>query len=113
MLQVSCSSETLRPAQSCNCVVSTAPIAFNCHLELLQTIQQPQPEHDVAVRAVRVAHALVRDMLLTLAQANQQLIQAQAQLQQTIPAQQERWQRVWKLQVQSSVELRLANEGSY
>ena len=91
------------------------------HPRLIQLIQQPQPEHDDAVRVVRKAEALVQDMRQALAQAKQQrysrsqatmvanmkqalaqaerqLSQAQVQLQQTIPAQQERWQLVQQLQ---------------
>ena len=67
------------------------------HPRLIQLIQQPQPEHDAAVRVVHKAEALVQDMRQALAQAEQQLAQTQVQLQQTIPAQQERWQLVQQL----------------
>ena len=42
------------------------------HPRLIQLIQQPQAEHDAAVRAVHKAEALVRDMRQALAQAEQQ-----------------------------------------
>jgi hypothetical protein len=77
---------------------STTPPSTYSHPRLIQLIQQPQPEHDDAVRVVRKAEALVRDMRQALIQAEQQLAQTQAQLQQTIPAQQEHRQLVQKLQ---------------
>ena len=69
-----------------------------CHAELLRAIQEPLPEHDVAVHAVRAAKMMVQDMQRALRQAEQQLLQAQTQLQQITPARQKRWQLVRKLQ---------------
>ena len=77
---------------------STAPASAYSHPQLIQLIQHPPPEYDIAVGAVQGAEALVRDMQQALMQAEQQLAQAQAQLQQTIPAQQEHRQLVQKLQ---------------
>ena len=102
---------------------SAASASTYSHPRLIQLIQEPQPEHDAAVRAVHAAEALVqdmqqalvqaeqpeqrysrsqattvRDMQHALMQAEQQLAQAQAQLQQTIPAQQEHRQLVQELQ---------------
>ena len=74
------------------------PAIFYSHPQLIQLIQQPQPEYDDALDAVQDAQTLVRDMKQTLMQAEQQLTQAQAQLQQTIPAQQEHCQLVRELQ---------------
>jgi hypothetical protein len=62
----------------------TTPPSNYSHPRLIQLIQLQQPEHDAAVRAVHKAAALVRDMK----HAERQLTKAQAQLQQTIPAQQ-------------------------
>ena len=62
------------------------PASTYYHQRLIQLIQQPPPEHDIAVRAVHGAEALVRDMQQALKQAEKQLAQAQAQLQQTVPA---------------------------
>ena len=75
----------------------TRPTTYR-HPELLQAIQQPQPDHDVAARAVRTAEALVREMEQALVQAKHQLAQAQTQLQQTIPAQQQHLQLIRDLQ---------------
>ena len=77
---------------------STRPASTSYHPQLIQLIQQPPPDYDIAVRAVHGAEALVQDMKQALMQAEQQLAQAQAQLQQTIPAQQEHRQLVQKLQ---------------
>ena len=100
---------------------SSTPTSTYSHPRLIQLIQQPQAEHDAALVAVHEAEALVQDMRQALAQAEQQrhsrshaamvrsmrqsleqaeqqLTQAQAQLQQTIPAQQERCQLVRELQ---------------
>ena len=68
------------------------------HPRLIQLIQQRQPEYDDALDAVQDAQTLVRDMKHTLAQAEQQLTQAQLQLQRTIPAQQAHCQLVRELQ---------------
>merc|ERR1712166_1510659 len=68
------------------------------HPRLIQLIQQPQPEHDAAVRVVHKAEALVQDKRQELVQAEQQLAQAKVHLQQTASAQQERWQLIRKLQ---------------
>merc|ERR1712166_1512853 len=100
---------------------STAPTSCYSHPRLIQLIQQPHPEHDVAVLAVHAAEALVQETQQALVQAEQQrhsrsqatlvqdtqqalvqgeqqLVRAQAQLQQTIPAQQEHCQLVRELQ---------------
>ena len=74
------------------------PTSSYGHLKLIRAIQQPQPERDAAVRAVHAAQAFVREMEQALRQANQQLANAEVQLQQTIPAQQEHQQLVRKLQ---------------
>ena len=74
------------------------PASTYSHPQLIQLIQQRQPEYDIVVRAVHDAKTLVQDMQQALMQAEQQLSQAQAQLQQTIPAQQEHRQLVHKLQ---------------
>merc|ERR1712166_792436 len=94
---------------------STAPTSSYSHPRLIQLIQQPQPEYDAAVLAVHAAEALVQEMQQALVQAEQQrhsrsqttlvqdtqqalvqaehqLAQSQAQLQQTIRAQQEHCQ---------------------
>ena len=78
--------------------MQSSTLATYSRPRLIQLIQQPQPEHDAAVDAVHKAETLVRDMRQALAQAEQQLVQAQAQLQQTIPAQQEHCQLVRQLQ---------------
>ena len=108
-------------------MTTTAPASAYSHPRLIQLIQQPpctRIPDDIAVRrrAVQGAKALVRDMQqalvqaeqrrysrsqatmvrdmrLALMQAKQQLAQKQAQLQQTIPAQQEHRQLVRKLQL--------------
>ena len=77
---------------------STTPGSTYYHPQLIQLIQEPQPEHDADVHAVREAEALVQDMRQALTQAEHQLVQAQAQLQQTIPVQQGHRQLVRKLQ---------------
>jgi len=77
---------------------TTSACSTYSHPRLIQLIQQPQPEHDAAVRVVYNAEALVRDKRQELVQAEQQLAQAQVQLQRTIPAQQEHWQLIRQLQ---------------
>ena len=69
------------------------------HPRLIQLIQQPQLEYQAAVNAADAAQTLVRDMKQALAQAETQLAQALAQIQRTIPAQQEHCQLVRKLQL--------------
>ena len=59
------------------------PASAYSNPKLIRAIQQRQPEHDIAVRAVQDAEALVQDMRQALMQAEQQLTQAQLQLQQT------------------------------
>ena len=75
------------------------PASAYSHPKLIQLTQQPPPEYDIALCAVHGAEALVQDMQQALRQTEQQLAQAQAQLQQTIPAQQEHRQLVRKLQL--------------
>ena len=58
---------------------STPPASTYSHPQLIQLIQQPQPEHDAAVRAVHAAETLVRDTRQALVHANQQLAQVQPQ----------------------------------
>ena len=77
----------------------TTPSSIYCHPLLIENIQEPQPEHDAAVRAVHEAEVLVRDKRQELVQAEQQLTREQAKLQQTLPAQQQRRQLVRKLQL--------------
>ena len=69
--------------------------SFYCHPRLIQLIQQP-PEYRDAVHAVRDAQGLGRDMRHALVRAEQQLAQAQKQLQETIPAQRAHCQLVWQ-----------------
>ena len=76
-----------------------SPAGAYCYPQLIQAIQQPQPDYDAAMHAVRTAQALVQDTQRALVQAEQQLAQAEAHLQQTIPAQQEHWQLIRELQV--------------
>ena len=75
------------------------PAIFYSHPRLIQLIQHPPPEYDVAFDAVQDAQTLVRDREQALMQAEQQLVQAHAQLQQTVPAQQEHCQLVRELQL--------------
>jgi hypothetical protein len=58
---------------------SATPASYR-HPKLIQTIQQPRPDYNAAVRAVHAAEALVPDMRQALVQADQQLTQAHAQL---------------------------------
>ena len=58
------------------------PAIFYSHPRLIQLIQQRQPEYDDALDAVQDAQTLVRDMKQGLMQAEQQLAQKQATLQQ-------------------------------
>ena len=96
-------TEGIRSARSHRCgesssMQSATAARTNYHPQLIQVIQRRLPQHDDALDAVHAAEALVRDMKRALMQAEQQLIQAHEQLQQTIPAQQERCQLVRELQ---------------
>ena len=76
----------------------TAPASY-CHPTLLREIQQPPPEYNVAVHAVRDAQTLVQDTKQALRQAEQQLAQAQEQLLFLVSlAEQEHCQLVQELQ---------------
>jgi len=52
-------------------MLSATPASTYSHPRLIQLIQEPQPEHDSAVRAVHKAEALVQDMRQALRQAEQ------------------------------------------
>jgi alpha-tubulin suppressor-like RCC1 family protein len=76
----------------------TTPASY-CYPQLIQTIQQPRPDYDAVVHAVHAAEALRETCSRRYAvQAEDQVAQAKAQLQQIMPAQQQHWQLVQELQ---------------